>query len=385
MAIAFSVCLIGATVALYIFEPPFGRLNEFNLALENNLAAWWSGMLLALVALHATDGAMLNRELSPSVARGWWLIAIVLIFLSADEVGSLHERLGGLGQAYGFGKWAFLLPLGAVLGLVFWTALYLLWQAKGRHRRQVWPVLSGFLLLGSVALQEFVEHEFEWSNVYLKASRVGIEEGTELVGMLVLLRCTMDHTAQCFRKGIGAFSALVQLRRGFCGGLLLSVPLAVIVTISLDDLAHRGRPADWLAAVAFLAAAAIVIRRILRNESGARDWVLAGTCILASITAVILGPYGIVEAGSVELARRAIIFTILGLVMCACWVNWPRPRDSGTALVLLAVGYGLAALVPRPEVSAFLVPLVLACFAFWRNTLDESRASLEDLRVSRQI
>ena len=61
-------------------------------------------MLLAIVSLHAFDGHVLWRHSAPDAARGWAMLAAVLLFLSFDEVASVHERLGALGKALSMGS-----------------------------------------------------------------------------------------------------------------------------------------------------------------------------------------------------------------------------------------------------------------------------------------
>src|SRR5690606_32202148 len=101
----------------------------FNLAHENNLAAWWSGSLLLVAALHALDGRAKLASLGDRrTAAAWAALALVLIALSLDEVGSLHERAE---RFVPLERWWALLPFGVVLlGVAGWSA----WQLWKRHR-----------------------------------------------------------------------------------------------------------------------------------------------------------------------------------------------------------------------------------------------------------
>jgi len=244
-AVAVSALLV-ATTGLHDVGPVSGPaaslLDRFRLTGENNPAAWWSGMLLAVVSLHAFDGYALLRRSEPGAARGWALIAAVLLFLSADEVGSIHERLAQVGRALGLGTWSLLLPLGAVLAAVLAAvlgrALLLLWSAGGEQRRKVWPLAIAFLVLGSVALQEVLEHRIQWQTDVARAVRAMVEEGTELIGMLVLLRVAMANTAGLavgVRGGRPAFAALHELRRPLAALGLALAPVLAFVTAALVD------------------------------------------------------------------------------------------------------------------------------------------------------
>ena len=54
------------------------------------------------------------------------------------------------------------------------------------HRRAIPPTR---------ALQEFLEHKIDWQTDVARAIRVALEEDTELLGMLILLRIAMANTA----------------------------------------------------------------------------------------------------------------------------------------------------------------------------------------------
>ena len=59
---------------------------------ENNIGAWWSGMLLVLAAFFAFDG-FFNPDKPLGERRGWLALGFALLFLSFDEIASLHESL----------------------------------------------------------------------------------------------------------------------------------------------------------------------------------------------------------------------------------------------------------------------------------------------------
>src|SRR3546814_8034194 len=99
-----------------------GYLLLFDLRSEDNVAAWWSGILLLLNAFHAYDGYALWRERAPRMARSWASLSLLLVILSADEIGSIHERIGMIATAVSVSQWLALLPFGLVgLGLLLYT------------------------------------------------------------------------------------------------------------------------------------------------------------------------------------------------------------------------------------------------------------------------
>ena len=89
--IGISAVLVVATIVLRFDRALF--LAPLNLTNENVAAAWFSGMLLLLGALHAADGYFRLRQTKLKAALAWWVIAAMLLFMSVDEIASLHERM----------------------------------------------------------------------------------------------------------------------------------------------------------------------------------------------------------------------------------------------------------------------------------------------------
>ena len=376
-AVAVAALLVAMTaldVLGRVPGPGASLLDRFSLIREKNLAAWWSGMLLAVVSLHASDGHTLLRRRDPGAASGWALIATVLLFFSADEVGSIHERLSLVGAALGFGTWSLLLPLGAVLGAVLGGALVLLWLAGGNERRAAWLLAVGFLLLGSVALQEVLEHAIEWQTDAARAVRAAVEEGTELTGTLVLLGAAMANTAGLAPRGAAAdgpaFAALHDLRRPLATLGLVLAPVFALVTVVLVD--QRGQPADWLAALAFLAAGLAACRHLLLNGGGIGwpTWAIGGLCCLASVAAVAVGPVALVALGPVEISLRMLIIGLIALFVCALWLCVPGGGRRGYPLGVVVLGLlVVAALLPANRIMTHLLPQLLGLAVYWVNTM----------------
>jgi len=164
-------------------------ITDFNLRRESNYAALWSGMLLLLIALHAFDGSAENRSAAPRVARAWSVISLVMILLSFDEIGSLHERLPADTHLQ---YWLWVLPFAAGFAGMAVYSLLVLYRTE-RYRRSAILICLGFLLFGLVAVQEEIEWRLDWS-AHMKPIRGAIEEGTELLGMILVLSASMLNT-----------------------------------------------------------------------------------------------------------------------------------------------------------------------------------------------
>jgi hypothetical protein len=358
----FSIVLLGVTGYVRWTDDSGVLAYKFTLANENNVGAWWSGILLAAAALFATDGHARLADRDARAARGWLLVAGLLLFLSADEIGSLHERLGLVGMAWGIGPWGLLLPLGAVLGAAFLWAAAALWRAG--ERRQVAVLSTGFAILASVALQEYVEHAVDWGDGAAAVARLVVEEGSELCGILLLLGLAMTNTT---RLGERPFRLLTDAWQPLGIATLVLAPALVSLTMGLETDSRRGRPIDWLAATVFLAAAALAARRILARAQSASDLVLVLLCGLASAATVAIQPAATAEIGPLVLGSRAVVLSGLALGIAALWVAGGTARRSATVSLSAAALLFLAS--PSEPFAAYLFPVVLAACASFGNRL----------------
>ena len=174
-------------------------LVQFSLARENNMAVWYSAMvffLTGLVALLAFWGVYNVRDNKAQIrtAWGWLILAGLFMGLSADELGSIHERLGML-QALNFsGEGApgwidlFAIPGGLV-------AIFMLWfffQNFRRQKKSFFMLLIGVLALVSIFFQETFEvasmeaapDPLTWRRPIWQ---IILEEGTELLAVWCFL------------------------------------------------------------------------------------------------------------------------------------------------------------------------------------------------------
>ena len=63
----------------------------FSLASEMNIAAWWSGICLFTLSFIAYEFFCTKKDGSQ---KAWISLSLLLLGLSFDEIGSVHERIG---------------------------------------------------------------------------------------------------------------------------------------------------------------------------------------------------------------------------------------------------------------------------------------------------
>jgi hypothetical protein len=306
LIVALNLIFIAGMAAFLYYWPsreyfgPRGRwvidhvLVQFHLGAENVVAAWYSSMLLLLVALaclaaYALDGKHLAAPsgkkgtvpFSP-LRLGWLALAAAFTVLSLDEIGSLHERVGmivalngaslapGSTQAVG---WVYLLavPIGA-------AALFMLvfgWMRVRRAPAAFALLAAGVLLYVSDPFLELLEQTLQQGTLGMLAQRV-LEEGlAELGGTTCVLMGILLYAARTGGTHRPVFTLPSRGTRLMAGmALLAGIPAAELVVRYLPA-GDVGIPANWFPAAAwFLLAIGWMTTR--------RAWGIAAIAILAS-------------------------------------------------------------------------------------------------------
>jgi hypothetical protein len=319
LIVALNLIFIGGMAAFLYYWPsreyfgPRGRwamdhvLVQFHLGAENVVAAWYSSMLLLLVALaclaaYALDGKSLPEETGTvpvsvlfaenaaktgkvpvfRLRQGWLLLAAAFAGLSLDEIGSLHERIGMVvalnrasltpdsTQAVG---WVYLLavPIGAValLMLVFgWV--------RFRRAPAAFALLTvGVLLYVSDPFLELLEQTLQPGTLGMLAERV-LEEGVaELGGTTCVLMGIVLYAARTGATHRPIFALPGRCLRLIAGLILLAGIPATEMLVAQLPAGDVGIPANWFPAAAwFLLAIGWMTTR--------RAWGIAAIAIVAS-------------------------------------------------------------------------------------------------------
>ena len=399
-----SLFLCCVTFFMPLLPSPF---SYFNLRNENNFAALFSGIFLLVVALHAYDGWSLNRALKPNVACAWLAVFFVLTALSFDEIGSLHERVTWLRSIISDGTvappselqslpqaekrsiyWWSLLPFGMLLVGATAYAVTALWRSI-EDRRTVILIGVGFALLASVALQEYIERTVDWSaNEYLhivgNTFRPLIEEGTELLAMIILLKVAMNNTRGVLspgeRSSFPVFDAVVSLRRLILVIGIVAAPLIAYVTASFPTERHEnGMPADWPAAALFSLAAIAAARPFFVSGRGI-GW-FGWSLVLLSLVgcgSTILSPE---STAAVPLAGALAGAAILVWFLSANYM----PKTYLPAGVILSIVFASTWYVGNNDFVVYTVIQYTALAFYWVNSSVVSKTAQPTTFVSKLI
>jgi len=178
-------------------------LQQFDLKREGNLAVWYSSTILLLCGIAALAIAIRTsgdaRWWAPTL---WALVALVFLFISADESAQLHEKAARIftkryGSVRGLtdgasGDFAWLL-LFLPLILVFIASIAMLAWSQLRHHASVRRLLlAGALCWIGVVVAEFVQAQLVRHGLERSIQGV-IEEGLEVVGAMLFLFAFLEY------------------------------------------------------------------------------------------------------------------------------------------------------------------------------------------------
>ena len=176
-------------------------LLQLDLAFENVLSAWYSSMLLFLVAMvcmlcFTIDSKRFEKKADSYINFGWIILSLVFATLSLDELGSFHETIGDTGLFEIFGKkegwevfYILIMIVGGFMILFSWVRL------KRVPLATVFMILGALLLLSN-PLQENFEIETMQRSANPSQWRrpvifLLLEEGSEIFATLCFLISVM--------------------------------------------------------------------------------------------------------------------------------------------------------------------------------------------------
>ncbi|TFD68057.1 hypothetical protein [Cryobacterium ruanii] len=200
-----AVMLLGGLVSHYLREniaittPGWPGLSALASLLyadgEANLWAWASGLLLASIALCLAAVGFAARN-EGEISAPYFVLAVVAVELSADEIAQLHEKLArfDLGNRFTFAWLTVGVPLAVLVGLI------VLWIARRLERRLRLRLIFagaiylfgavGFEAIGGMVVGGRLDDLSRASWPYHLL--VGIEEGLEVTGALLALAAVLS-------------------------------------------------------------------------------------------------------------------------------------------------------------------------------------------------
>lgn len=285
--IALNVLLLTGTGAyFYLQGSPHNALLDFilvqsNLAWENNGAAWYSSMLLLLVATMSfvcfikEKHAPLPNKKNSLLVYGWLVFGAVFTILSLDETGSLHEninhffllnRLGLGGGLQSNSLYAIIIAVGFFMVLFFWLKFK-------RNKIALVFIITGTLFYISNPIQERIEVAEmmaapDYNTWHRPIYYFILEEGSEIFGTLFFLIAVSLYAIDISEKNSSEKKRLYIYIKSLLNRKVLSIYMILIfASLSIlffltkidantqEERGDNGIPQNWFpSALAFLAA-----------------------------------------------------------------------------------------------------------------------------------
>jgi hypothetical protein len=232
-------------------------LVYLSLAGEMNIAVWWSSSLLllsGLVSYHISSWDVDSKH-------AWVTMSFLFFFLSMDEIGSIHERVGNLSV----GTVAYIV-IAMIAGSALMYSIWVLWKNKS-DKRGLLLLLLGIALLVTAAPNEYLEHHLDWPS-YLTGPRTAFEAGLELLGAFVCLSSIARFDSVNEIRNLG-LSSSEKKRTGniLIAGFVFHLGMAWI-SAHYIEIGFRGNPAVWYFMAVFMALAIFFLLKAA-NVAGA--------------------------------------------------------------------------------------------------------------------
>jgi hypothetical protein len=195
--IFFELCLVLIYAADTLLGNPSRSIQRlFDLDGEGNIPAWFSSVQLFLIGLIFF---LRSRQTGPDHSPSPLFLLMLsagFIFLSADEAGSIHEKISETFKHVEFmprfkgdhGVWVFVYAfISLILFLATFRSFAAMWN-RHKHASFMMAVGMGIAVLGGVVM-EVISYQFlrSGSTPLLYIVEVALEEFLELAGVSVAL------------------------------------------------------------------------------------------------------------------------------------------------------------------------------------------------------
>jgi len=184
-----AVFFIVVHVGLYFYNYEVAKLPRlllpmFDLDQENNLPTWFSGFILLNVAfiLHVYAGSEAVEK-----KAYWRVLSTGFLLLAIDEVAGIHETINTITDV----NWA--IPAAIMLAVLL--AAFVPFLISLRRGLALLFLVSGLIYVsGAIVVELASAHDNSNSMIY--KMHVAIEEGLEMLGVLLFLSANLGEMSK---------------------------------------------------------------------------------------------------------------------------------------------------------------------------------------------
>ena len=187
-AILVGIHVLLTVVHFQVIELPWYLRQIFDMDEEDSFPTWYSAFALLLTSVVLWVQARRQHAAASSWRWHWSGLSLGFLVLSIDEIAGMHETLNSVIEQ----SWA--VPGAIVVALV--AGIYLGFLAQLDRRTAAWFAIAGALYVGGAVGVEY------YTEPYLKNDALNtlpynlwtaVEEGMEIVGVLVFLQALLRH------------------------------------------------------------------------------------------------------------------------------------------------------------------------------------------------
>lgn len=180
---------------------PARVLDLFSVNLEESVPTWFSTLNLFLAASLLGWVALLTRTNREPRSRYWLGLALIFVYLSADEGAAIHESTSGpLQRAFdttGYLEFGWLI-LGIPLVILFGLAYFRFWLRLPEPTRRLFALAGALYVGGAVVIESISANQYALSggSSFRYLAIATAEELCEMLGVIVLIYALLDYLAR---------------------------------------------------------------------------------------------------------------------------------------------------------------------------------------------
>ena len=200
----------------------------------------------------------------------WYILAVAMLALCYDEVGSLHETVARVRGWWG------LLPFALVFAIAFSVVLFELFRDV-RTRLTALLIFIGIGIFVGVAGLEALEHDVEFQHIFWRRARLVGEEAVELVAMCILITAGVIALVKTESSSPGFLSATEAANRILDYPLVMfaifvmQIAISTVVIVPNYSFFPEGNPSALFPILVFFCLGIIALQRS-KSDSQSRFW-----------------------------------------------------------------------------------------------------------------
>ena len=217
------LCLTFASLAAQFIIYIWGRegylalLQTFNVGEDANIPTWYSSVTLLLCSILLAVIAAAKKTHGDRYTRHWAVLSVVFVFLSIDEVATIHEKFST--EPLGFDTGGFLYglfhPTWVIFGIIFVLVVLLSYlrvlASLPRKTRYLFLVAGALFVAGALGMEALsgrLIHSYGGGNFenlsdatkIVVALQTAIEELLEMSGIVIFVYALLSYASSYVKE-----------------------------------------------------------------------------------------------------------------------------------------------------------------------------------------